>query len=91
MQSSQVESPCSESLKMEFVKKDKKPAKVQSKPLGTRKIDRLWQDLKGFLGSKVASKNNAKEMNPRLKAYVFAYMFRRNADNVWHETGQPCK
>ena len=30
-------------------------------------------------------------MNPRLKTYVYAYMFRRNADNVWHETGQLCK
>ena len=74
--------------KMEFVKKDKKPAKSQSKLLGTQKNDRLWQDLKGFLGSKVTSKNNAKEMNPRLKTYVFAYMFRRNADNVWYETGK---
>ena len=46
---------------------------------------------KGFLGSKVSSKNNAKEMNPRLKTYVFAYMFRRNADNVWYETGKLCK
>ena len=77
--------------KMEFVKKDKKPAKGQSKLLGTQKIDRLWQDLKGFLGSKVTSKNNAKEMNPRLKTYVFACMFRRNADNVWYETGKLCK
>ena len=24
-----------------------------------------------------------------LKTYVFAYMFCRNADTVWHETGQP--
>ena len=77
--------------KMEFVKKDKKPAKGQSKLLGTQKIDRLWQDLKGFLGSKVTSKNNAKEMNPRFKTYVFAYMFRRNADHVWYETGKLCK
>ena len=30
-------------------------------------------------------------MNPRLKTYVFAYMFRRNADTVWHETGKLCK
>ena len=73
--------------KMEFVKKDKKPAKGQSKLLGTQKIDRLWQDLKGFLGSKVTSKKNAKEMNPRLKTYVFAYMFRRNE----YETGKLCK
>ncbi len=30
-------------------------------------------------------------MNPRLKTDVFAYMFRRNADNVWYETGKLCK
>ena len=48
-------------------------------------------DLKGFLGRSVSSKNNAREVNPRLKTYVYAYMFRRNADNVWHETGQLCK
>ena len=77
--------------KMQFVKKDMKPAKGQSKLLGTQKIDRLWQDLKGFLGRSVSSKNNAREVNPRLKTYVYAYMFRRNADNVWHETGQLCK
>ena len=59
--------------------------------LGTQKIDRLWQDLKGLLGRSVSSKNNAREVNPRLKTYVYAYMFRRNADNVWHETGQLCK
>ncbi len=29
--------------------------------------------------------------NPHVKTYVYAYMFRRNADNVWHETGQLCK
>ena len=74
-----------------LVKKDMKPAKGQSKLLGTQKIDRLWQDLKGFLGRSVSSKNNAIEVNPRLKTYVYAYMFRRNADNVWHETGQLCK
>ena len=77
--------------KMQSVKKDMKPAKGQSKLLGTQKIDRLWQDLKGFLGRSVSSKNNAREVNPRLKTYVYAYMFRRNADNVWHETGQLCK
>ena len=56
-----------------------------------QKIDRLWRGLKGFLGSKVTSNNNVKEMNPRLKTYVVAYMFRRNADNVWYETGKLCK
>ena len=53
-------------------------------------LNRLWQDLKGFLGRTVSSKNTAREVNPRLKTYVYAYMFRRNADNVWHETGQLC-
>ena len=77
--------------KMEFFKKDKTPAKSQSKLLGTQKTDRRWQELKGFLGRNVFSKNSARETNPCLKTYVFAYMFRRNADNVWHETGQLCK
>ena len=77
--------------KMQFVKKDMKHAKGQSKLLGAQKIDRLWQDLKGFLGRSVSSKNNAREVNPRLKTFVYAYMFWRNADNIWHETGQLCK
>ena len=42
----------------------------------------LFSDLKGFLGRNVsskndASKNNAREVNPRLKTHVHAYMFRR--------------
>ena len=61
--------------KMQFVKKDMKHAKGQSKLLGAQKIDRLWQDLKGFLGRSVSSKNNAREVNPRLKTFVYAYMF----------------
>ena len=44
-----------------------------------------------FTHVQTASKDNAKEMNSRLKTYVFAYMFRRNADNVWYETGKLCK
>ena len=34
---------------LEFVKKDKKPAKGQRKLLGTQKIDRRWQDGNRFL------------------------------------------
>lgn len=53
-------------------------------------IDTFVLDRKGFLGRNVSSKGKAREVNPRLKTNVYAYMFRRNADNVWHEAGQLC-
>ena len=50
-----------------------------SSPFTINDIDstHLFSDLKGFLGRNVSSKNKAREVNPRLKTHLHAYMLRR--------------
>ena len=75
----------------EFVRKDAKPAKGQSPLVGTQKLDRLWADLKSFLGSSVTAKDVDKDVNPRLEVYVQAFQWRYNCEDLWKATGCLCK
>ena len=78
-------------FKMQFVKKDPKPSKGQSPLVGTQKLDRLWAELKKFLGSSLTAKNTDKDVNPRLLQYVQAFQWRYNAEDLWKLTGDLCR